>query len=42
MRWYDYIWVLPIALLIAIIATPFLWAETVASIIQGAEEANPD
>ena len=40
MKWYDYLYILPIALIVAIIATPFLWLETVLGILAGAKEAS--
>ena len=39
MKWYDYLYVLPIAIFVAIVATPLLWLETVHGILAGAKEA---
>ena len=39
MKWYDYLYILPIAIFVAFVATPFLWLETILGIIGGAKEA---
>ncbi len=38
MKWYDYAYIVPIAIMIAVIATPLLWLTTVLQILGGAME----
>ncbi|KKK87024.1 hypothetical protein LCGC14_2757400, partial [marine sediment metagenome] len=38
MKWYDYLYILPIAIIVAIVATPFLWLEAVLGILAGAKD----
>lgn len=40
MKWHDYAVLVPVAIIIAIVSTPLLWAEAVAEIIAGAEAAD--
>ena len=39
MKWYDYLYLLPIAILVAIVVTPLLWLEAILEILAGAKES---
>ncbi len=42
MRWYDYAYIVPCAIIISIVTTPILWYETVQDILDGARRALED
>ena len=33
MKWYDYAWIAPFAIIIAVASTPFAWLETISDIL---------
>ena len=39
MKWYDYAWITPIAIIVAIVAIPYCFLEVIMGILDGAREA---
>ena len=38
MKWYDYAYLVPIAIIIVVVTTPYLWYEAVRDILKGASD----
>lgn len=42
MKWYDYAYMVPIAVIVVIVATPLLWFTSILEIFEGAKEAEKE
>jgi len=42
MKWYDYVWITPIAIIVATIAIPHYFLEVIMGILDGAREATSE